>query len=598
MHKYRTHNCGQLRADNVGETARLSGWVNRVRDHGGIIFVDLRDSYGITQVVVHPEQEFYTRQENWRLESVLCFTGPVVSRSPETVNPRLGTGEIELEAHEMTVLNDSQVLPFSVAVEDECDENLRLRHRFLDLRRRGLHERILLRSRVILAIRRILGEEMGFEEFQTPILTQSSPEGARDFLVPSRLHPGKFYALPQAPQLFKQLLMISGFDRYFQIAPCFRDEDARADRSPGEFYQVDLEMAFATQDDVFEAVEKLFVKLFSEFTEKSFSEAPFRRITYRESMLKYGTDKPDLRIPIEIQDVSEKFRKSDFNSFRQVVQDGGVVRAIPVRGIADRPRSFFDNLIGFTQERGGKGLAYLVWTDNGVKSPIAKFFSTELLEELRLEAGLESGDVMFFVADREKVATRLAGEVRNRLADILELRDTERFDFCWIVDYPMFELNEETGKIDFSHNPFSLPQGGMEVLETEDPLNVLGYQYDLVCNGVELSSGAIRNHRPDIMFKAFSIAGYEKEVVEEKFGGLLRAFNFGAPPHGGIAPGLERVVMLLAGCRNIREVTAFPLNQNAQDLLLGAPGPADSRQLKELHIQLAPQKKKRGETGK
>ncbi len=594
MHRYRTHNCAELRKTNVGEEARLSGWVHRVRDHGGIIFVDLRDSHGITQVVVHPEREFHGGIEHWRVESVLCFTGMVVARSPETVNPRLATGEIELDAREMELLNDCQVLPFSVAQDDDCDENLRLRYRFLDLRREGLHQRILLRSRVIRSIRRILGDDLGFTEFQTPILTNSSPEGARDFLVPSRLHPGKFYALPQAPQLFKQLLMISGFDRYFQIAPCFRDEDARADRSPGEFYQVDLEMAYATQEDVFAVVEQLFSRLFPEFTDKAVSPAPFRRIPYREAMLKYGTDKPDLRIPIEIQDVSDLFGDSDFNAFRQVVRGGGVVRAIPVRGIADRPRSFFDQLIEFTRERGGKGLAYLLWSEGGVKSPIAKFFSQETLEELRRRSDLGAGDAMFFVADQENRAARLAGEVRHHLGDLLGMRDGDRFEFCWIVDYPLFELNEETGKIDFSHNPFSLPQGGMEALTELNPLEVLGWQYDLVCNGVEFSSGAIRNHRPDIMLKAFAIAGYGEAVVEEKFGGLLRAFRFGAPPHGGIAPGLERIVMLLAGCRNIREVTAFPLNQNAQDLLLGAPSQVEERQLRELRLKLVPPGKRTG----
>ncbi len=586
MHKYRTHNCGEMRRENVGEEVRLSGWVHRVRDHGGIIFVDLRDGYGITQVVIDPEREFHENLEHWRLESVLCFTGKVVSRSPETVNPKLATGEIELEAWEMQVLNDCQVLPFSVAVEDECDENLRLQYRFLDLRRSGMHQRVLLRSKVIRSVRRILEDDLGFTEFQTPILANSSPEGARDYLVPSRLHPGKFYALPQAPQIFKQLLMVSGFDRYFQIAPCFRDEDARADRSPGEFYQIDLEMAFASQEDVFSAVEYLFTTLFPEFTEKNISKAPFQRITYHDAMLRYGTDKPDLRIPIEIQDVSELFADSDFNAFRQVVEKGGVVRAIPVKGIADRPRSFFDNLIEFTRQHGGKGLAYLIWNQEGVKSPIAKFFTENTLEELRCRGDLQAGDVMFFVADQEHRAAALAGEVRRHLGEILDLCDTQRFDFCWIVDYPMFELNHQTGEIEFSHNPFSLPQGGMEALNQDDPLQVKGFQYDLVCNGVELSSGAVRNHRPDIMFKAFSIAGYEQQEVEEKFGGLLRAFRFGAPPHGGIAPGLERIVMLLAECRNIREVTAFPLNQNAEDRLLGAPSTVSEKQLKELHLKL------------
>jgi aspartyl-tRNA synthetase len=593
MHPFRTHTCGQLRADNVDCEVRISGWVHRVRDHGGIIFVDLRDDYGVTQVVIHPEKEFYQQAEHWRLESVVCFTGQVVKRSDDTVNPRLATGEIEVVAADMIRLNDCKQIPFQVAIEDDCHEDLRLRYRFLDLRRSTLHDRVKKRSQIVNGFRRIL-TDLGFTEFHTPILTASSPEGARDFLVPSRLHPGTFYALPQAPQLFKQLLMCSGFDRYFQIAPCFRDEDARADRSPGEFYQVDIEMAFATQDDVFAALETLFDGVFGEFAELPYSKPPFRRISFAESMLKYGSDKPDLRIPIEISDVSDLFAGSDFNAFRTVVEKGGVVRAIPVHGAGDQPRSFFDGMIEFAQSHGGKGLAYITWTEDGVKSPIAKFLSQEVLDSLTELGEMKAGDVMFFVADKEKLAGRLAGEVRVRLADLLDLRGDNRFEFCWIVDYPMFELNEEKGRIDFSHNPFSMPQGGMEALENDDPLSVLGYQYDLVCNGVELSSGAIRNHRPDIMMKAFEIAGYTEDEIRQQFGGMLRAFEYGAPPHGGIAPGLERVVMLLTGCQNIREVTAFPMNQGAQDPLLGAPAPVNERQLRELHIRLSVPDKKKG----
>ncbi|MCF7854170.1 MAG: aspartate--tRNA ligase [Candidatus Pacebacteria bacterium] len=593
QHPYRTHTCSQLREADVGKTVRLAGWIHRVRDHGGIIFVDLRDHYGITQVVIHPDRAFYRESERWRLETTVSFTGTVVRRSEETLNPTLDTGTIELEADAVQVLGECDTLPFQVAVDDGCGEELRLRHRFLDLRRSGMHDTIVLRSRVVSSIRRRL-TDLGFTEFQTPILTKSSPEGARDYLVPSRVHPGTFYALPQAPQLFKQLLMISGFDRYFQIAPCFRDEDARADRSPGEFYQVDLEMAFATQDDVFAAVEALFAGLFDEFCPHSFSPIPFQRIAYHDAMLLYGTDKPDLRIPLEIMDVTDLFRESAFNAFRQVVQRGGVVRALPVRGAADRPRSFFDGMIEFVQQHGGKGLAYICWTDEGPKSPILKFLSDECVQALARRGDMHAGDVMFFVADTQKKANRLAGEVRIRVADLLDLSEQNTFEFCWIVDYPLFEFNEDSGRIDFSHNPFSMPQGGMDALVNDEPENVKGFQYDLVCNGVELSSGAIRNHRPDIMLKAFEIAGYTRQEVEEKFGGLLNALRYGPPPHGGIAPGLERIVMLLTGARNIRDVTAFPMNQSAQDLLLGAPGEVSEKQLKELHIRPVTAKQKAG----
>jgi len=584
MHAYRTHTCGDLRLDHVGLEVRLSGWIHRVRDHGGIVFVDLRDHYGITQIVVHPERDFYGNADKWRLESVICFTGMVVARSAETCNDKLSTGAVEVEAMAMQVLGQAEPTPFSIAGNDDCDEALRLKYRFLDLRRAQLHDVITMRSRIVASVRQRM-TALGFNEYQTPILTCSSPEGARDFLVPSRLNPGKFYALPQAPQLFKQLLMIAGFDRYFQIAPCFRDEDARADRSPGEFYQIDIEMSFVTQDDVFAVVEQLISGVFGEFSSAAVSATPFVRIAYAESMLRYGSDKPDLRIPLEIQDATRFFQESDFKAFASMVARGGVVRAIAVRGAGDRPRSFFDSLIEFTQSQGGKGLAYITWTDDGVKSPIAKFIDAATLDGLRELGQMQSGDVMFFVCDQCSKANRIAGEVRRRLGEVLDLIEADAFRFCWIVDYPMYEFNEDKQQIDFSHNPFSMPQGGLAALENTDPLQILAYQYDLVCNGVELSSGAIRNHQPEIMEKAFAIAGYSREELEEKFGGMLRALRYGAPPHGGIAPGLDRMVMLLTGAPNIREIIAFPLNQRAQDLMLGAPGNVSTKQLRELFIQ-------------
>jgi len=584
LHPFRTHTCGECRLEHVGNTVRLAGWIHRVRDHGGIVFIDLRDHYGITQVVVHPDREFYQKAESWRLEQVASFTGVVVARSEDTRNPKIATGDIEVVARDMERLGDCARLPFSVFQETACDENLRLQYRFLDLRRRTMHQRIVLRSKVVSSVRRRM-EEMGFLEFQTPILTRSSPEGARDFLVPSRLHPGKFYALPQAPQVFKQILMVSGFDRYFQIAPCFRDEDARADRSPGEFYQIDIEMAFVTQEDVFAVVEQLMTGLFAEFSDREITPAPFPRFTYDEAMLIFGTDKPDLRNPLRIIDVTDVFRESRFNAFRTEVERGGVVRAIPVPGAADRPRSFFDGMIAYTQSVGGKGLGYLLWTDDGVRSPIAKFLSEEEITRLRTAAEARAGDVLFFVADSATKAPEIAGNVRNELAVRLDLFERDVYRFCWITDYPMFEWNPQHQRIDFSHNPFSMPQGGLEALETQDPLDIRAWQYDLVCNGVELSSGAIRNHRPDIMLKAFEIAGYTRREVEDRFGGLFRALQYGAPPHGGIAPGLERILMLLTDAPNIREVTLFPLNQSAQDPLLGAPSEVAPKQLRELHIR-------------
>ncbi|MBN2643375.1 MAG: aspartate--tRNA ligase [Victivallales bacterium] len=598
MHIYRTHNCAELRKENVGETVRISGWVHSVRDHGGVIFIDLRDSYGLTQVVINPELEFHQDLEKWRVESVLCFTGKVVARSVENVNPKIASGEIEVSAEDMQVLGEADVIPFQVAKEEQTPEAMRLKYRFLDLRRERLHKNILLRSEVISDIRRRM-TGMGFHEFQTPILTASSPEGARDYLVPSRIHPGKFYALPQAPQQFKQLLMVAGFDKYFQIAPCFRDEDARADRSPGEFYQLDVEMSFITQDDLFAVMEELLSGIFDKFSSKKIAQVPFPRIPYREAMFRWGTDKPDLRNPLEMVDVSEAFKNSDFNAFATVVQKGGVVRAIKVPGIADKSRKFYDDMIKFAQSVGAKGMAYIVWADGEVKSPIAKFMKESELELVKKAGGIKDGDAMFFLADKEKSVVNIGGHVVRELAEQLELLDKDVFKFCWIVDFPMFEEDEETGQTVFSHNPFSMPQGGMEELLNKNPLDILAYQYDIVCNGVELSSGAIRNHNPEIMYKAFEIAGYDRSVVDDKFGGMINAFKLGAPPHGGIAPGVDRMVMLLADEPNIREVIAFPFNQQAQDLMMNAPAEVALRQLQELHLKVVmPEDKKEKQQSK
>ena len=598
MSIYRTHTCGELRKTEVGKEVRISGWIHSVRDHGGVIFIDLRDHYGITQVVIDPECAFYQALDRWRVETVVRFDGRVVARSAETVNPKLATGEIEVRATDMEILGEADVIPFQVARDDQAPEAMRLKYRFLDLRRDDLHKNIILRSQVIAEIRRYMTEH-GFNEFQTPILTASSPEGARDYLVPSRLHPGKFYALPQAPQQFKQLLMVAGFDRYFQIAPCFRDEDARADRSPGEFYQLDVEMSFVEQDDIFAVIEGLLDDVFGKFSAKEFSKPPFVRLPYREAMDRFGSDKPDLRNPLEMIDVTEHFRGCGFQAFAGTVEKGGVVRAIKAPKVAGKPRKFFDDLIKFAQENGAKGMAYIIWTEEGEKSPIVKFLTPEIVAALKQAGKVEPGDALFFLADTKKTVQKIGGAVIPELGRQLGLIDSNVFKFCWIVDFPMFEEDEETGQIIFSHNPFSMPQGGMDALLNRNPLDILAYQYDIVCNGIELSSGAIRNHRPDIMYKAFEIAGYDRSVVDEKFGGMINAFKLGAPPHGGIAPGVDRMVMLLTGSPNIREVIAFPFNQQAQDLMMNAPAEVSVKQLRELHIEVKlpkRQEKAAGET--
>ena len=591
MHPYRTHDCGTLRLEDVGREVRLSGWVDRKRDHGNLLFIDLRDHAGVTQCVLDATGPHFATAEAVRLESVITVTGPVVARTADTVNPALPTGTIEIQVAALTVTSAADPLPLQVNSEVDYPEETRLRYRFLDLRREKMQRNILLRARVIASLRRRM-TEAGFHEFQTPILTASSPEGARDFLVPSRLHPGRFYALPQAPQQFKQLLMVAGFDRYFQIAPCFRDEDARADRSPGEFYQLDVEMAFVTQEDVFAALEPVLRDTFEEFagwqrdTPWAVTPAPFPRIPYAEAMVKYGSDKPDLRNPLEICDVTEAFRGSDFGLFARNIDKGAVVRAIPAPGAGGRPRSFFDKLNDWAREQGAGGLGYIVFEDGGGKGPIARNLAEDRIAAIRAATGLADGDAVFFACDQAPAAAQIAGLARDRLGAALEVTETAAFRFCWIVDFPMYERDAETGRIEFSHNPFSMPQGGLEALETMDPLAIKAWQYDIVCNGVELSSGAIRNHLPDVMIKAFAIAGYGPEEVEARFGGMLRALRFGAPPHGGSAPGVDRMVMLIADEPNIREIIPFPMNQQAQDLLMGAPAAVEPARLKELHIAL------------
>jgi aspartyl-tRNA synthetase len=584
MQNYRTHNCGELRASHTGQQVRLSGWIHRKRNLGGVLFITLRDSYGITQVIAQPGTDIHQELDKVRVESVITIDGTVISRG-DNINKDMPTGEIEVEANSVEVQSQADIIPFQVADDDNAPETTRLTYRFLDLRREKLHNNIILRSKVISSIRKRM-TAMGFDEFQTPILTSSSPEGARDYLVPSRLYPGKFYALPQAPQQFKQLLMVSGFDRYFQIAPCFRDEDARADRSPGEFYQLDVEMAFVTQDEVFAAMEDLFHGLFSEFSNWPVTKPPFPRIPYAEAMLKYGTDKPDLRFKAEIADLSDIFANSNFNAFKGGIEQGKVVRGIAVPGVADKSRKFLKELEEFAKEAGAKGLASLIYTDEAIKGSLAKPLSDECKAALKERMQAENGHGIFMVADSAENAAAVLGKVRLHLADLLDLREKDSYKFCWIVDFPMFEKDEETGKIEFSHNPFSMPQGGMDALLTQDPLTIKAYQYDIVCNGVELSSGAIRNHKPEIMYKAFEIAGYDSSVVDDKFGGMIKAFKFGAPPHGGIAPGVDRMVMLLANEPNIREVIAFPMNQNAQDLLMQAPSEVNEAQLQELSLKV------------
>lgn len=618
MHKYRTHNCNELKKADAGKQVKLSGWVHRKRDHGGVLFIDLRDHYGVTQLVfpvsgkISPETA-----DKIRFESVITITGKVTERVAEAVNPRMATGEIEVVVEEITIESavEDEQLPIQVNSDKEFPENTRLKYRFLDLRREKLHSNIILRSKVISEIRSFMTGQ-GFMEFQTPILTASSPEGARDFLVPSRLNPGKFYALPQAPQQFKQLLMISGFDRYFQIAPCFRDEDARADRSPGEFYQLDIEMSFVTQADVFAAVEPLMVQLFNKFGNgKKVTSSPFPHIKFDDAMLKYGSDKPDLRNPIEISDVTEFFA-DDLVSFKAF--KGKTVRAIPAPNCADKPRSFFDKLNEWIREEGGAGLGYITVnklhdeelphgerafggtfggaSESDFGGPIVKFIPLDILVDMCKKAGVKSGYTLFFVAGEDKLNTaKLAGKARTKIGEELNLLEKDCFKFCWITDFPYYEWDEEENKIIFSHNPFSMPQGGLEALENaktkEELLALKAFQYDIVCNGIELSSGAIRNHKPELMYRAFEIAGYGKEVVDEKFGGMIRAFKYGAPPHGGIAPGVDRMVMLLADEPNIREIIAFPLNQNAEDLLMNAPCFVDDKQLRELNLQLSPKAK-------
>ena len=586
MHSYRTHTCGALRAEDAGQEVRLAGWVHRKRDHGHLLFVDLRDMYGITQVVADSAAPVFKVLEAVRPESVISVTGKVVPRAAETINDKLPTGRVELVAAKVDILSEAAVLPMQVAGDQEYSEETRLTYRFLDLRRDKMQANILLRSKIIAGIRKRMWDA-GFVEFQTPILTASSPEGARDFLVPSRLHPGKFYALPQAPQQFKQLLMTSGFDRYFQIAPCFRDEDSRADRSPGEFYQLDFEMAFATQDDVFNTIAPVLSDLFQEFSRgREVTKPPFPRITYADAMLKYGSDKPDLRNPLLITDVTQAFKGSNFGLFAKNIEKGAVVRAIPAPGSADQPRSWFDKLNEWARENGAGGLGYIQYKDGEARGPIAKNLDADRVAAIKAATGAKDGDSVFFACDKEQAAAKFSGLVRTRLCDELNLLDRDKFKFCWIVDFPMYEKNEDTGQIEFSHNPFSMPQGEMEALLTQDPLTIKAFQYDIVCNGVELSSGAIRNHRPDIMYKAFEIAGYSSADVEARFGGMLNAFKYGAPPHGGSAPGIDRIVMLLAEEPNIREVILFPMTGKAEDLLMQAPNTVTIKQLRELHIRV------------
>ena len=591
MHPYRTHNCGALTEKIVGETVRVSGWIHRKRDHGNLLFVDLRDQFGITQCVVETDEPTFAAMDSARPESVVTVTGAVVARSTATINPALPTGQVEVRIAELEIQGPADELPIQVFGDQEFPEDLRLRYRFLDLRREKMHRNIVLRSNVITSIRRRMVER-GFTELQTPILTASSPEGARDYLVPSRLHPGQFYALPQAPQQFKQLYMISGFDRYFQIAPCFRDEDARADRSPGEFYQLDVEMSFVEQEDVFAAIEPVIAGVFEEFTGTDVAR-PFPRIPFAEAMLKYGSDKPDLRNPIEIADVTDAFRASGFGIFAKAIENGAVVRAIPAPGAASRARSFFDKMNDWARAGGWPGLGYIQFPkDGGAKGPIAKNLDADRVAMILENAGLNPGDGVFFACDQPGKAAELAGLARTKVGADLELAEVGDFRFCWIVDYPMYEFDATAGKIEFSHNPFSMPQGGLQALNEKDPLDVLAYQYDIVCNGVELSSGAIRNHRPETMVRAFEIAGYSEADVKEQFGGMFNAFRFGAPPHGGIAPGIDRIVMLIAGEPNLREIVAFPMTQTAQDLMMGAPAQVPDQALKDIHIKVVMPPKK------
>ena len=592
MNKYRTHNCAELTINNIGKQTILSGWIHKKRDHGNLLFIDLRDHYGMTQCVIDNKNEHFSSLEKIKLETVIRIEGEVVARTSETINKELATGSIEVLVKNFNVLGSTKELPLPVFSDQEYSEEIRLKYRYLDLRRKKLHQNIILRSNVISFIRKKM-ESLGFLEYQTPILTSSSPEGARDFLVPSRLNPGKFYALPQAPQQFKQLIMVSGFDRYFQIAPCFRDEDARADRSPGEFYQLDIEMSFVEQEDVFQVVEPLLHEVFTKFSKGySISKTPFKRFKYKDAMLKFGTDKPDLRNPIEISDVTEIFEREDvkLEIFKKLIQKKSVVRCVVAKNVSSKPRSFFDNLDKGAKTEGASGLGYIILESNNGKlegkGPIAKFFSEDSINTLCKKINAGGGDAIFFMCDIKKNAEKFSAWARTEIAKNLELIKDNLFEFCWVTDYPMFEYNEIDKKIDFSHNPFSMPQTPMDLIDKTDPLELLAYQYDIVCNGIELSSGAIRNHVPELMYKLFKIAGYSKEEVDNKFSGMINALSYGAPPHGGIAPGIDRIIMLLAGEKNIREVTMFPLNQNAQDLMMNAPSDVSEKQLKELNIKL------------
>lgn len=587
MHEYRSHRCGDLRLEDIDKTVRLSGWVHRKRDHGGLLFIDLRDHYGLTQLVLEPENKDFAVAERLRAESVIRIEGRVVARAEDARNPNLATGDVEVYISALECLSEAQDLPLPVFGEPSYPEDIRLTYRFLDLRRETLHRNIILRSQIISSLRQRMINS-GFTEYQTPILTASSPEGARDFLVPSRMHPGKFYALPQAPQQFKQLLMVAGFDRYFQIAPCFRDEDARADRSPGEFYQLDIEMSFVTQEDVFQAVEPVLRDLFVEFAQGKRVSQSFPRIPYDEAIRKYGSDKPDLRIPLEMQNVTEHFAGSGFKVFAGMIEKDPEVEIWAIPAPTGGNRAFCDRMNSWAQGEGQAGLGYIFFRDGEGAGPVAKNIGPERTAALQAQLGLGDGDAVFFCAGVPKIFADFAGRARVKVGMDLNLIDADQFAFCWIVDFPMYEYDDKLKKIDFSHNPFSMPQGGMEALENQDPLSIKGYQYDIVCNGIELSSGAIRNHQPDIMLKAFEIAGYGADEVESRFGGMLNAFRYGAPPHGGIAPGVDRIVMLLAGEENLREVVAFPMNQQAEDLMMKAPAPASNEQLRELHIRLAP----------
>ena len=590
MNKYRSHKCNELRKKDVGNDVFISGWVNKKRDHGNLLFIDLRDNYGITQCIIDRENPNFSDLEKIQLETVIKINGKVINRSKETINKDIDTGEIEVAIKSFVILGACAELPMPVFSDQEYSEEIRLKYRFLDLRRKKIHENIILRSKVISFIRNEMNK-LDFLEFQTPILTSSSPEGARDFLVPSRLNPGKFYALPQAPQQFKQLIMVSGFDKYFQIAPCFRDEDARADRSPGEFYQLDLEMSFVEQEDIFNVVEKLLVNPFKKFSNKKLMFEKFPKISYFDCLLKYGNDKPDLRNPLIISDITEIFSRDDvsFEIFKKLVKSGSKVRSISTKNTKDKPRSFFDNIDKWAKDQGASGLAYFTLEKDkeiSAKGPVGKFFSKEALEEIMKKTQAKVGDSIFLACNKQKDLEKITSLAREKIARDLKLIDENIFAFCWIVDYPMFERDEQTNKIKFSHNPFSMPQGEISKINYEKPLDILAYQYDIVCNGIELSSGAIRNHIPELMYKLFSIAGYDKKQVDEKFSGMINALSYGAPPHGGIAPGIDRIVMLLANEKNIREVTMFPMNQNAQDLMMNAPSEVDDKQLKELNLSL------------